>query len=482
MNRMRLLLLTILVAAGLISLPSCISDAVTTSSSDILTFSRDTVSFDTVFTDLGTPTARLVVFNNASKGLSISSIRFARPDTEFSLNVDGVSGTEFRDIDILARDSIYIFIECLIPEDASNEPRLVTDDLLFVTNGVTQRVCLEAWGENVTRLKGVTLTEDMHLTADRPYIVFDSLVVAPATTLYADPGTRILFHDGARLDVKGRMELRGAPGKFIHLRGDRIDNVLPDVAYDIMAGQWRGVRIHPESFDNVMEYVDMRSTVNGLVADSCGVLDRPKLTLRNSWLHNSQNSVLDARYSRVEATGCCFSEAAMAVVALSGGVHSFLQTTIANNYLFSVIMQPLLTLSHCLPKELEADPDNTAPLMQASFENCIIYGLADDINTPSLEGSDVFFRYVSFKSEGSDDDNFLNCLWDTDPLFLTRRSEYIFDYRLEEESPVKAAGNPAFLTPESLFDMDGVDRLSSGDPSLGAYQYTPTDPAQRPRR
>lgn len=58
---------------------SCISDAVSTSPNDILTFSRDTVSFDTVFTDLGTPTARLIVANRAKKESSfpryVSGIR-----------------------------------------------------------------------------------------------------------------------------------------------------------------------------------------------------------------------------------------------------------------------------------------------------------------------------------------------------------------------------------------------------------------------
>ena len=74
---------------------------------------------------------------------------------------------------------------------------------------------------------------------------------------------------------------------------------------------------------------------------------------------------------------------------------------------------------------------------------------------------------------GSDDDNFTNCLWETDPLFRTVREDYIFNYRLQEDSPVKAAGDPALVTPEVLYDMDGVDRLRDGAPSLGAYQYVP---------
>lgn len=68
MKKMRHILLTLVALIGLTATTGCISDAISTSPSDLLTFSRDTVDFDTVFTDLKTPTARLVVANRAKKG------------------------------------------------------------------------------------------------------------------------------------------------------------------------------------------------------------------------------------------------------------------------------------------------------------------------------------------------------------------------------------------------------------------------------
>ena len=473
MRQMRYFLLTL---AGLLSLimactgmVSCIDDAMTTSSSDVLSFSRDTVDFDTVFTDLGTPTARLIVFNRASKGLEISSIKFKDPDTRFRFNVDGVSGVEFHDVEIRGRDSIYVFIECFMPETQGASPGLVADDLEFVTNGVTQTVRVEAYGQNVTRLRNVRLTADTRLTADRPYVVFDSLTVCKGVTLTVDPGAQLLFHDGASLVVEGRLEAVGRPGKMIDMRGDRLDNVLPDVKYDILPGQWKGVRIAAGSHGNRIEYVDMRSTLAGLTVDSCADLQQTRLTLLNSWLHNSSGNVLTSRYSKVNAYGCCFSEAGGSVVSLAGGDHEFLQCTIANNHLYS-ISGPLLELLHVLPEDID---ENSAPLMRARFSNSIIYGLRADLNTGDLTGSDVVFRYVSLGSKGEDDDNFINCLWETDPLFRTVRQDYLFDYRLHEDSPVRSAGDPALVTPEVMYDMDGVDRLGHGAPSLGAFQYAP---------
>lgn len=468
---------------GVILLPcvmsSCINDSMSTSSSDVLTFSRDTVSFDTVFTDLGTPTARLVVANRSKKGINISSIRFTNPDTRFRLNVDGRSGSEFHDVEIRGKDSIYVFIECYIPAGEGNEPSLVEDNLEFVTNGVTQNVVCEAWGQNVTRLHGVVLDSDMRLTADQPYVVFDSLKVMPGASLTIEAGAKVLFHDKASLRVEGRLLALGEPGKMIDMRGDRLDNVLPDVEYDIMAGQWAGISIGSESFDNRMEYVNMRSTHYGLMIDSCADISRTKLSLLNSWLHNSQQNVLTVPYAKIEATGCCFSEAAGATLAMAGGEARFLQCTFANNYLFSTIYSPLVYLEHCLPDEAENNPN---PLMKASFENCILYGISEDIHPYDLTGSDVFLRYCSLKSTGENDDNFIDCLWDTDPLFYTDRPIYYFNYRLQDESPVKEAGNPAYVTQGAVTDMDGINRLATGNPSLGAYQFVPapaTDSARR---
>ena len=92
---MRYILLTFIGLVGLIQ-SSCIEDDFTTSPSDILTFSRDTVSFDTVFTDLGTPTARLLVYNRAKKSVNISHIAFKRGDeSNFQVNVDGMTGKTF---------------------------------------------------------------------------------------------------------------------------------------------------------------------------------------------------------------------------------------------------------------------------------------------------------------------------------------------------------------------------------------------------
>lgn len=445
---------------------SCISDDFTTSPSDVLTFSVDTLRFDTVFTDLGTPTARLKVFNRASKAVSISSIRMRNDDGVFSMNVDGVSGKTFENVEIRANDSIFVFVECLIASNDDPRPFIVEGQMDFMTNGVTQTVTLEAYGQNVRRLRGVTLDADAVFSDGMPYVVFDTLRVAEGATLTLRPGTRLLFHDKGMLQVDGCLLALGETGNMISMRGDRLDNVLPDTGYEILAGQWQGVRFGPQSFGNRMEFVEMQSTVHGMVVDSCGVTDRDKLTLVNSWLHNSQGNVLRSDHAKVDAYGCCFSDAGEATVWLRGGVHEFVQCTMANYYLFAISPESILTLSF-LKREESSGIVN--PLMKASFENCIVYGMTSPLTPGDLEGSDVYLRNVLLGVGGSDDDHFISCIWNENPEFETIRDDYLFNYRLKEDSPAIGAGNPAYVTPQCMKDMDGVDRLEWGNPALGAY-------------
>lgn len=466
MKTMRILFFFLISLFASAMIPGCISDEFTDSPSDLLTFSVDTLRFDTVFTDLGTPTARLKVYNRASKAINISSIRMRNDDGVFSMNVDGVSGKVFDNVEIRANDSIFVFVECLIEANSDARPFKVEGIMDFTTNGVTQSVVLEAYGQNVKRLRGVTIDSDMSFTAEIPYVVFDTLRVASGATLTLEPGTRLLFHDKGMLQVDGCLLAIGEVGKTISMRGDRLDDVLPDTGYEILAGQWQGVRFGPESFGNRMEYVEMQSSVHGLVVDSCGIIDRNKLTLVNSWLHNSQGNVLRSEHAWVDAYGCCFSEAGEATVYLKGGVHDFVQCTMANYYLFAISPESILTLSHL---SIDDSSGVANPLMKANFNNCIVYGMTSPLTPGDLEGTEVFMRNVLLGVDGSDDDHFISCLWNENPEFETIRDEYVFNYRLKEDSPAISAGNPEYVTPECLFDMDGINRLEWGNPALGAY-------------
>jgi hypothetical protein len=134
---MRYILLFI-ISISLFSISSCRKDFSTTPSFGALEFSKDTVFLDTVFTNIGSATYNLKVYNRSNKDIHIPSIQLEKGmASNYRLNVDGIAGKEFNEISILAKDSMYIFIETTIDFSAVSDP-LYTDRILF-DNGINQQ-------------------------------------------------------------------------------------------------------------------------------------------------------------------------------------------------------------------------------------------------------------------------------------------------------------------------------------------------------
>ena len=126
-----------------LALTSCIEDGITSSPSDQPTFSTDTLKMGTVFTQEGTPTFSIRVYNPHNKILSMSRVGFKNGGTGmFRLNVDGQSGREFANVEIRPNDSIYVFIDACLDVQNSALPLTVEDIVEFETNGVVQQVVL----------------------------------------------------------------------------------------------------------------------------------------------------------------------------------------------------------------------------------------------------------------------------------------------------------------------------------------------------
>ncbi len=465
----KLIYFIIALTVSVVSMTSCIEDGITTSPSAQPRFSVDTLDLGTPFTDTPTPTYAFKVYNNNDKILNISSIAFRDGGKGiFRMNVDGFSGTSFSNIEIRPNDSIYVFIEATVPPTGQRLPLEVEDHLDFVTNGVTSTVVLTAAGQDVTRLDGLVVERDMTLTDELPYQIFDSLVVAPGATLRVAAGASLHFHDKSYLRVYGSLIVDGTSEKPVNMTGDRTDNVVSDIPFDLMASQWRGVEFMPGCRSSRMSHTIVRNTVAGVIVDSLGVgADAPVITFVNCRLRNSAGYALECHHSRVSLIGCEIADAAAGVMLVRGGVTTVNQSTIANYYLFSVLGGAAVQLTHL---DGESDDGSGMPYAEARFANTIIYGNGSDMSPGDLSGTNVTLTSCLFKSAGTDDDNFISCLWDTDPLYYTVREDYIFDYRLRDGSPAAAAGDGSLTMPETARDFYGVLRPAVS-PSLGAYQY-----------
>lgn len=122
------------------ALSACIEDSVSTNPAHQPEFSVDTLHLGRVFTAESTPTHKFMVYNRHSEVMSISSIAFKNGGTGFfRLNVDGIAGSSFSNVEIRPNDSIYVFVEATLPPNGQNAPVSACETVEFLTNGVTDR-------------------------------------------------------------------------------------------------------------------------------------------------------------------------------------------------------------------------------------------------------------------------------------------------------------------------------------------------------
>ena len=102
-------------------------------------FFRFFILFDTIFTSIGSSTQQLKLRNPYKEAIKISSISLAGGKTSpFRLNIDGYSGISIQDVELKAKDSLYIFIEITIDPNNSNLPLVVKDSIVFSYNNKQQ--------------------------------------------------------------------------------------------------------------------------------------------------------------------------------------------------------------------------------------------------------------------------------------------------------------------------------------------------------
>lgn len=472
-------------------------DNYSTNPNHTLRFSVDTISFDTVFSSVGSVTKQFMIYNPNEDALKIESIQLANAGKNgFRINVDGRKGDQFKDIDIWGKDSLYVLVEVTVNPNGKNQPLIVEDSIMFYTNGNRQSILLQAYGQDVHLIKGgVLYDKDITFTADKPYLIYDSIMVSEGATFTIDKGATLYMHNKASLIISGTMKAIGTMDEPIIIRGDRLDSFDAGgpVPYDRVPGQWGGIYFMESSFENEFDYVFVRNGTSGLVYWKSDP-GKMKMQINNSQITNMDGNVLMAIDCQIEAANSEFSNASSASVALIGGVYHFIHCTINNQRKIGKSRDPgigTLVLSNEIKKEKEETTYH--PLKQAYFDNCIIDGSnqADsthlyqgEINfSPSdendIKGNDETFNY-RFNScfiktaRVTNNYRFINDLFIYSPTYLKmggKDNAYEFDFRLKNES-VGIGKADRTISEEYPVDRYGVDRLTSEyGPSIGAYEY-----------
>ncbi len=453
-----------------------------------LSFSVDTVRFDTVFTSIGSATAQVRVRNLNKKAIYLDYIRLAGGNSSYyRLNIDGMSNAahQVTGVELPPKDSLFIFVEVTIDPLNQANPVLVEDQIVFAYNGKKQTVRLEAYGQDMEVFRDRTFKVDTTLMGTLPYLVYGDMIVDSAVTLTLNPGCRFYYHRDARLLVAGHLKANGTQQQPICMRGDRMDDIFVNISYDFVDGQWGGVWLLNPNGNHVFKNVEVNSGVDGIMI--VGTLQtQPTLWLENCRIHNFSRYGLAAENADVTSVNTEISNCAGYCVYMAGGTHSFIHNTIANYFSRTTIAihsaKRQDQVSVCLD-----DVGKTAP-MKSTFYNCIIAGTRSNefgLYTPFEMQYNGVFAHNMIQADSLKGPQFNQIKYLTmddyigekvdSTLFkqISYEGEEYYDFTLDSLSLARDVADKTIAEQYPL-DRLGNNRMADGKPDLGAYEYVET--------
>lgn len=474
---------------------SCRRDEPVAGSGVGLEFSTDTLFLDTVFSTVGSSTYLLKVYNPASEKVIIDNISLGRGNSSsYRINVNGSTGQQFSDVEILAEDSIYVFVE--VTNTTSANEFLYVDSLLFSNKG------------NMQDVKLVTLVRDAYFhfpdqfinvgntfipygrldcndtwTGDKPHVIYGYALVDSGCVLNIEAGAEVHFYNNSGLWVTNGASLRvgenaGPPGSgdSVLFTGDRLEPFYEDVP-----GQWGGplggIFLQGGSVNNVINNAVIKNATTALRLDSTLTKN---LDITNTYILNSSRTGILGGYGNMEAQTLVVANAGLHLFYAFGGSYDFKQCTFANYWNSGTRTSASVTLSNFLDVQ---DQDGSIfrivrDLNQAYFGNCIITGnnrqelaiLKDESGTLNYQVDHALLKLDNDPEDRGFDINdpvfFQNILVNSDPGF---RNPEMNHYPLDTISQAVNQGS-GIISIGIPLDILGNSRNVNSQPDLGAYE------------
>ncbi len=496
-------LYNIILLIGIISLASCRDDFnFEPATGSELTFSKDTVYLDTIFSNIGSSTYNLKVYNNSNKDIKIPSIKLGKGDnSNFRLMVDGMSGKSFENIELLAKDSMFIFVETTvdIKQQTNGKEFLYTDEIVFQAGSNQQKVNLvtlvkdavflypqkfqdgsyESLNFGDVKIYGFFLDEndttngnELEWTNNKPYVIYGYAAVPPNKTLNVSEGTQVHFHRNSGLVTfsNATMNVNGSIENPTIFQGDRLEPSFEDTP-----GQWDGLWISQDSDASISNAI-IKNAVDGLFINK----NKLPVNLNNLQIYNCEKNGLLLQVANVTGTNIVTNNCGAAGLNINfGGTYDFTHCTFTN--FWSRQNQTAVIMNN-------GDGSNAFAL-NAHFKNSIIYGNASEslLMVPANKETNFTFKFeyslvkflnssnrfdtTNFPYNFSNTTNFNNCLLaknfnDHQPYFYnTNKNQMMIT---EKATALISYGNP-FFAQQVPQDLLGKNRLTSAD--LGAYQH-----------
>ncbi len=484
--------LTFLFALTLLVFSSCRKDFSTVLSSGKLFFSKDTVYLDTVFTNIGSSTYNLKVYNKSNKNISIPFVGLGKGENSFyRLNIDGIPGKVFENVEILAKDSLYIFIETTIDYNQVTNP-IYTDSIIFdngenlqevklVTlvkdahflypskdsNGFIEKISIGKTADREDlKVNGFYLNENAIFTNEKPYVIYGYCTVPSSKTLTIEAGAKIHFHanSGLIISKNATLTINGELNNKVLIEGDRLESKFSEIS-----GQWGAIWLRAGSKNNSIKNTIIKNASAGIIADSIANNASPTLTIKNSQIYNSTTFGILGRETNIYGENLVINNSGQSSLACEGGgTYNFVHSTFANYWNNSFRQSPSVLINNFL-SENNTQTIQKRNLLAANFTNCIIDGNNKiELVIDKVEGT--IFNY-SFKNnlirfkDLNDSIHYIDNIFNGNSNFKSSENNKLI---IGENSDAINKGSEAgrILAPK---DILGVTRTVP--PDIGAYQH-----------
>ena len=424
-----------------------------------LTFSTDTVVFDTVFTTVGSTTKQFKLYNPSNKPLKIDKIKLMGGEqSPFRINVDGLKGPDVSDIIVEAKDSLFVFVEVTLGVNNQTLPMVVEDSIQFTTNGTNQFIQLAVWGQDAY-FHYKDLNEGIWPN-DKPHVVYGYAAVDSSKTLEIQAGTQIYMHKNSILYVyKGCLKIQGLLNQEVIIQGDRLESM-----YDDVSGQYYGIYFH-EALPSSIDYAILKNGTVGVHLYSEDPAN-PSYTLemRNTKISNaSRYGVFIYSGAKVKAENCILSKNQNhSLLVLAGGDFNFNHCHLLG---YGGSQVPTVGISNYFYNSVTG-VTSLGNIGEGSISNSIISGnlnaeiVVDTLSQGSTVNLNIHHSLIKHQ-EVPTAAYFSNILWNADPLFTDVAEG---DFTFSNTSPLQGSGIPSAV----LTDILGNPR--NNPPDLGAYE------------
>jgi hypothetical protein len=435
-----------------------------------LTFSKDTVWFDTVFTRKPGSTYPISVTKIISvKNPEVLPVKAnfkvaGGAQSQFRVAIDGESGITFNDVEIAAQDSVFIFVQCKLEANNNTLPVIVLDSLIAEVNGHSSNLKLAAYGWDANYFQDTIFDNDVTWSnTSKPYVIVGYLGLTQGSKFTINSGVQVYASARSSMYIGGSLNILGNAINRVKIRGDK-----PVWETQFLPNQWGGIHFLVGSSNNKIQYADITNATIGIRVDSLPVNGTNNLVLENTKIQYCGQACLLGITAHIQAINCLFADAgSYTFLGLLGGDYRFNHCTFAEYSGIAARNDGHFAITNTLRSGTGALLKH-APL-NCTLNNSIVFGYNKEeleIDQTNLSAFNLDAENNLLKSQNPNSllnkPNILN----KDPEFIdTDRGNYEID---STSAAYKKAA--IFGTPVNI-DIKGNTRKSQ--PDLGCYEKLP---------